>query len=222
MQANDAELKAISGSSNAQSLRMRADCPREVSRANRGTGVTPLDPCGGRRPGESSAVHAHHAPPRLDGSIGSAATGTQTASAAVTGVQARSSPFVPTQRGGGGKLRLLWWQAPTLLNAHLSNGLKDSDAARVVYEPLAGFNRHGEFVPILAESIPSHANGDLSPDGTAVTWRLKQGVVWHDGVPFTADDVMFTWEYAADPATSAVTIGSYQPIARIDRLGSTR
>ena len=144
---------------------------------------------------------------------------TQAASASDAGGQAKPTAFVPTRRGGGGKLRLLWWQAPTLLNAHLSSGLKDSDAARVVYEPLAGFNRHGEFVPILAEAIPSLENGDLSPDGTAVTWRLKQGVVWHDGAPFTADDVIFTWEYAADSATSAVTIGSYQPIARIDRLG---
>jgi peptide/nickel transport system substrate-binding protein len=129
------------------------------------------------------------------------------------------STFTPTRRGGGGKLRLLWWQAPTILNAHLSNGLKDIDAARVVYEPLAGFNRHGEFVPILAEEIPSFDNGGLSHDGTAVTWRLKKGVVWHDGHPFTADDVIFTWEYAADSATAAVTTSSYQNIVRIDKQG---
>jgi peptide/nickel transport system substrate-binding protein len=141
------------------------------------------------------------------------------ASAAGVGERAMPSPFVPTRRGGGGKLRLLWWQAPTLLNAHLSNGLKDSDAARVVYEPLAGFDRTGAFVPILAAAIPSLENGGLSPDGTSVTWHLKPGVVWHDGAPFTADDVIFTWAYAADPATAAVTTNSYQQIARIDRLG---
>jgi peptide/nickel transport system substrate-binding protein len=101
----------------------------------------------------------------------------------------------------------------------LSHGLKDTDAARVVYEPLAGFNRDGAFVPILAARIPSLANGDLARDGTAVTWRLKEGVVWHDGRPFTADDVIFTWEYAVDPATAAVTTGSYQNIQRIDKLG---
>ena len=141
------------------------------------------------------------------------------ASAVETGGHLAPSAFTPTRRGGGGKLRLLWWQAPTILNAHLSNGLKDIDAARVVYEPLAGFNRQGEFVPILVEEIPSVANGDLSPDGTAVTWRLKKGVVWHDGKPFTADDVIFTWEYAADAATAAATAGSYQNIARIDKRG---
>ena len=35
---------------------------------------------------------------------------------------------------------------------------------------------------------------------------------WHDGRPFTADDVVFNWEYAADPATAATTIGSYKDI----------
>jgi peptide/nickel transport system substrate-binding protein len=140
------------------------------------------------------------------------------ASAAEPGGHVTPSAYTPTRRGGGDQLRLLWWQAPTILNAHLSNGLKDSDAARVVYEPLAGFNRDGEFVPILAAEIPSLDNGGLAPDGTAVTWHLKQGVVWHDGQPFTADDVIFTWEYAADPATAAVTTGSYQNIARIDKL----
>jgi peptide/nickel transport system substrate-binding protein len=140
-----------------------------------------------------------------------------TPASAAAGGPDMPSPFVPTRRGGG-RLRLLWWQAPTLLNAHLSNGLKDTDAARVVYEPLAAFNHQGEFVPILAEAIPSVANGGLSPDGTTVTWRLKKGVVWHDGQPFTADDVIFTWEYAADPATAAVTTASYRHIAHIDRV----
>src|SRR5215831_9862713 len=125
--------------------------------------------------------------------------------------------LLPRQRGGGGRLRLLWWQAPTMLNAHLAVGTKDYDAARVVYEPLAAFNRDGEFVPILAAEIPSVDNGGLAQLGTAVTWHLKKDIVWHDGQPFTADDVIFTWEYAADPAAGAVTSGSYHNIARIDK-----
>ena len=79
--------------------------------------------------------------------------------------------FTPTTRGGGGRLRLLWWQAPTMLNAHLSSGLKDIDAARVVYEPLAAFNQHGQFVPILAREIPSFANGATADDQNLVLWR---------------------------------------------------
>jgi peptide/nickel transport system substrate-binding protein len=126
--------------------------------------------------------------------------------------------FVPTKGGGGGKLRLLWWQAPTILNVHLASGTKDSDASRLFYEPLAAFDPEANFVPILAIEIPSLDNGGLAKDGTSVTWKLKQGVVWHDGKPFTADDVVFTWEYAADPATSATTIGNFENIEHIDKL----
>jgi len=43
-------------------------------------------------------------------------------------------------------------------------------------------------------------------------------VTWHDGTPFTADDVIFTWEFAADPATGATTTGAYENIERIDKL----
>ena len=66
-------------------------------------------------------------------------------------------------------------------------------------------NPEAEFIPILVAEIPSLENGGRAPDGTWTIWRLKQGVVWHDGTPFTADDVLFTWEYATDPATATVT-----------------
>ena len=53
-----------------------------------------------------------------------------------------------------------------------------------------------------------------------MTWKLKKNVAWHDGKPFTADDVVATWEWAADPASAAVTSGAYKDIARIDKLDS--
>ncbi|MBI4587498.1 MAG: peptide ABC transporter substrate-binding protein [Candidatus Rokubacteria bacterium] len=139
-------------------------------------------------------------------------------SAGVARAQPKPVGFTPTRRGGGGRLRLLWWQAPTLLNGHFATGTKDQDASRPVYEPLAAFDPDGNFVPILAAEIPTHQNGGLSRDGKTVTWRLKKDARWHDGKPFTADDVIFTWEYAADPATAAVTVTAYRDIERIDRV----
>ena len=53
-----------------------------------------------------------------------------------------------------------------------------------------------------------------------MTWRLKRNVAWHDGKPLTADDVIFNYEYVADPATAAVTSGSYRDIARVEKLDS--
>src|SRR5262245_16344321 len=125
--------------------------------------------------------------------------------------------FTPTRRGGGGKLRLLSWQAPTILAPHFATGEKDSEASRIVYEPLFSVNPEGDFVPILAAEIPSFANGGRAPDGTWTVWRLKPGVVWHDGAPFTADDVIFTWEYTKDPATAS-SYGAYDQIHHIDKL----
>src|SRR4029434_9904229 len=94
--------------------------------------------------------------------------------------QARAPVFTPTRRGGGGALRTLWWQAPTLLNPHFATGTKDVDASRIFYEPLVAYDPDGNLVPVLAADIPSVANGGLAKDGTAVTWRLKKNVRWHD------------------------------------------
>lgn len=121
-------------------------------------------------------------------------------------------PYKPTKAGGGGLLKLLYWQAVTLLNPHFAIGTKDQEGSRIFYEPLAGWDAEGNLVPVLAAEIPSKENDGLAEDGRSVVWKLKRGVKWHDGKPFTADDVVFTWEYARTPETSAVSIGSYKDV----------
>ncbi len=141
------------------------------------------------------------------------------ASAGVAQAQTKWT-FNPAKRGGGGLLKTLWWQAPTLLNPHFAVGTKDQDASRIFYEPLASFDPDGSLAPFLAAEIPSAQNGGVSRDGRSVTWKLKRGVTWHDGKPFTADDVLFNYEYVSDPATAAVSGGSYRDIEKIDKLDS--
>ena len=121
-------------------------------------------------------------------------------------------PYKPTKAGGGGVLKLLYWQAVTLLNPHFAIGTKDQEGSRIFYEPLAGWDAEGNLVPALAAEIPSKENDGLAEDGRSVLWKLKRGVKWHDGKPFTADDVVFTWEYARMPETAAVSIGSYKDV----------
>jgi peptide/nickel transport system substrate-binding protein len=120
--------------------------------------------------------------------------------------------YKPTKRGGGGVLKTLWWQGPTLLQPHFANGTKDQEGSRVFYEPLAVWDNDANLVPILAADIPSVANGGVLEGGKVVRWRLKKGVTWHDGKPFTADDVVFTWEFVRDPASACVTIGVYKDV----------
>jgi peptide/nickel transport system substrate-binding protein len=121
-------------------------------------------------------------------------------------------PYKPTRRGGGGALRLIYWQAAVHLNPHYAGGTKDQDASRIFYEPLAGWDSDGNLIPVLAAEVPTRANGGVAADGRSVVWKLKRGVKWHDGRDFTADDVVFTAAYAGDPAASMVTIATYRDI----------
>ena len=129
------------------------------------------------------------------------------------------STYKPTKRGGGGALKALWWQGATLLQPHFASGTKDQEGSRIFYEPLAVWDNEGNLIPILAAEIPTRDNGGLSADGKSVTWKLKKGVNWHDGKPFTADDCVFTWEYARDPATAAITAGVYKDV-KVDKIDS--
>jgi peptide/nickel transport system substrate-binding protein len=139
-------------------------------------------------------------------------------SAGVAQAQSRLT-YKPTKRGGGGPLKVLWWQGATLLNPHFATGTKDQDGSRIFYEPLASWDPDGNLSPVLAAEIPSVQNGGVSKDGKSVTWKLKKNVTWHDGKPFTADDCQFTWEYCADPATASVSIATYKDI-KVEKVDS--
>ncbi len=119
---------------------------------------------------------------------------------------------------GGKDLKILYWQAPTILNPHQATGTKDFDAAHVMLEPLAHYNEKDELVPYLAEEIPTVDNGDVAKDGTTTIWKLKKGVKWSDGSDFTADDVVFTWQYCSNKETACVNIANYQPIKTVEAV----
>ena len=116
------------------------------------------------------------------------------------------------------ELKLLYWQSPTTLNPHLSNGTKDLEAASIIYEPLAAYDAEENLVPILAAEVPTKENGGISEDNTSVTWKLKDGVVWSDGEPFTAADVAFTYDFIADPATGATSSEFYGEVESVEAV----
>jgi peptide/nickel transport system substrate-binding protein len=139
-------------------------------------------------------------------------------SAGLAQAQPPEAVFTPIRRGGGGDLRILMWDAPTMLHPHFGRGLRDVTASRLFYEPLAAAAPDGTFVPVLAADIPTVKNGGLAKDGQWVVWRLKKNVVWHDGTPFTADDVVFNWAFSIDPANATATRSSFEEVARVDKI----
>ena len=133
------------------------------------------------------------------------------------------APAAPAQalaagRGSHGTLKLLFWQAPTSLNPHLSPGNKDFSASRVCLEPLISANAAGVFTPVLAAEVPTRQNGGLSADGRTVTYRLKRGVKWADGRPFTSADVVFTFHFVTNKETAATTYASFLNVAKVEPL----
>ena len=99
------------------------------------------------------------------------------------------------QRGSSGHVNVIYWQAPSILNPYLSGGTKDLESSSLILEPLIRFNEKGEMIPALAEQVPTVANGGFAADFKSITYKLKNGVKWSDGTPFTAQDVVFTYEY---------------------------
>jgi peptide/nickel transport system substrate-binding protein len=56
----------------------------------------------------------------------------------------------------------------------------------------------GNPIPELVTVIPTKQNGGISLDGKTITWHLRKGVKWSDGVPFDSDDVVYSWHVAQD------------------------
>jgi peptide/nickel transport system substrate-binding protein len=68
-----------------------------------------------------------------------------------------------------------------------------------LFSPMWGINETGEFVPVLAKEVPTIANGGISSDGLTWKVKLREGVKWHDGRDFSAEDVRFTFELIQNP-----------------------
>jgi peptide/nickel transport system substrate-binding protein len=115
-------------------------------------------------------------------------------------------------------LRLLLWQAPTTLNPHFADGIKDQEASRITYEPLASFDRDGKMVPFLAAEVPTLENGEVAADGKSVTWKLRRDVKWSDGQPFTSKDVVFTYNFITNPDVKSTSGDSYKSVESVEAL----
>ncbi|UWQ16296.1 peptide ABC transporter substrate-binding protein [Jannaschia sp. M317] len=120
------------------------------------------------------------------------------------------------ERGRDGQVNIIYWQAPSTLNPFLSGGTKDVEAASLVVEPLARFDETGSIQPWLATEIPTVDNGGISEDLKTITWKLKEGILWSDGTPFTSEDVKFTWEYCTNPEGGCAQVTKFEGVTGVE------
>jgi peptide/nickel transport system substrate-binding protein len=121
-------------------------------------------------------------------------------------------------RGTDGTLNILYWQAVTILNPYLSTGTKDFHAASLIVEPLVEYQPDGVIRPVLATEVPTLENGGISEDLTTITYNLLPDVVWSDGTPFTAEDVVFTWQYCTNPDTGCSTATNFTGVTNVEAV----
>lgn len=102
-------------------------------------------------------------------------------------------------------------QEPTVFNPLMPHIESDDSVAFSVFDALFRINQNGVIVPNLAAEMPTQANGGISADGLKWRIRLRKDVFWHDGTPFTAEDVKFTLELIVNPKFRAWrTVGHSQ------------
>lgn len=104
------------------------------------------------------------------------------------------------------------------LFAHADAGGVEQQLARLAFEPFIDVDERGRLVPVLLERIPTVENGDLSRDGRTIVYRLRRGVRWHDGVPVSARDVLFTLHAIVDPRNPVRARTGYDRVARAEQL----
>ncbi len=121
-------------------------------------------------------------------------------------------------RGEGGELRLIQWQAPTSLDAHRTTGDKDYMASDIVNEPLIRYAEDGSLLPNLITEIPSVENGQLAEDLSTVTFSLIPDMLWSDGEPVTANDVVFTWQWVTTESNASTNFAVWDVIENIEAV----
>ena len=130
---------------------------------------------------------------------------------------AAPAPTAPANAGAASKPKAVigFTQEPTSLDptadatASIATILLDN-----LYQGVVRLDASGKIIPSLATSW------DITPDGTAFTFHLASGVKWHDGTPFTAQDVKFSWDRAADANTNPVNPHRdyWAPVKSVDAI----
>jgi peptide/nickel transport system substrate-binding protein len=101
---------------------------------------------------------------------------------------------------------------PPSFNGIVTDTGYEQMAMKLVLLGMASIDPEGNVYPVLAAELPTVENGGVVVDEDAwtmdVTWKMRDDIVWADGEPVTADDVVFTWEKMSDPEGGIWSPGS--------------
>ena len=116
-------------------------------------------------------------------------------------------------------LRLADLADPSSLNPLLAHDQETIGNDLLMVQTLIGLSEHNRLVPVLLTRIPSRNNGDVSRDGTRITYRLRHGVRFADGIELTSQDVDFTYRAILDSRNNVLSQDAYRRIASLETPG---
>ena len=131
----------------------------------------------------------------------------------VIGYMSRATNGATPQKGGDVIVGLS--QEPTVFHPLMPGIEVDRGVHMAVFDPLWRVDFRGNFVPDLATQIPTVENGGVAKDGLRFMFRLRKDAMWHDGKPFTAADVKFTYDLIMNANFKAATRSGYDQIASL-------
>ena len=101
---------------------------------------------------------------------------------------------------------------PESLDPHKTSTVYEANILRDLFMGLTTENAKAETVPGAAESWT------ISPDGKVYTFKLRADGKWSDGTPVTADDFVFSWRRAVDPATASEYAYMLAPVVNAEDI----
>ena len=118
-------------------------------------------------------------------------------------------PFIP------GTLRIADIEEPDTLNPYISTVITSIDLSYLWASYFFNVDDKNRFVPEVALEVPTLQDGGISSDGLTITYHLRHGIKWQDGVPLTAKDVVFTWRAIMNKDTNIQVRTGYDKIRDI-------
>lgn len=112
-------------------------------------------------------------------------------------------------------LRIADLADPSSLDPLLAHDQETIANDLLTVQTLIGLDRQNRPQPVLLTKIPSRENGGISPDGLRITYRLRRGVRFADGVELTSRDVAFTYRAILDARNSVLSQDAYRRIASL-------
>jgi peptide/nickel transport system substrate-binding protein len=113
-------------------------------------------------------------------------------------------------------MRITMKEQPNALNPLITTQFTENYLTEAIFSGLTKLDDHERAIPDLAQTVPSVANGGISRDGKTIVYHLRRNARWQDGVPVTADDVVFTFAKIRDDRVPYVSRALYDAVTRVE------